>query len=597
MSKQDKIINAISKCLTRVKLNEEELDLVCNLKSVDFLEYDLSINDISLIKKWCKTSQRHLKENREAMNLDYGHNKSDSKEGQMAKRALLTMAKDMYNLYCTLNDGDDLPEWCHYKLANSRKDLSDITDYITSKIMKKCVDGQISQNDLRLEIKRSFHNNNTLTEGFLDFLKGKNVNKIFKELMSTSSQRRGFNTGFTRFMKDCSKLISEIESQGGSSSRTNKGDLDYDQYNSLFLIRKKLKASYNKLSKMSNKVVSAKNESFDFKNIKEAKSRNQKSRALEIKLKLANKEYSKIYYKQDTKPSSMRDIVDCISTDIKIISRIEKLNKSQKNQLVILYKDFVLSLYERINKIIENTINFEFDSKELDLANNFNKMRNDLGQSSILMDFLENANKAIRTFYNIKKVPKLINKVGKLYSIKGNQVNSDRVLLAVDKHIESIEKIKSALKDADLKEVNFSKYPDIAANYIGFIDKYVVASNRNDILKKIEIIYNQLNNKYFLDSEVRMISNKLAKSLKISGEETFIRKINKEVRKILIGYCDNILINLKKCKNNIISAHYFLKKVYKDRDRIPNNPIFQKEDEDQNVIQRGGITIGPKRRS
>src|SRR6056300_546382 len=117
MSKQDKIINAISKCLTSVKLNEEELDLVCSLKSQDFLEYDLSIDDILLIRKWCKASQRHLKENREAMNLDYGHHKSDAKEGQMAKRALLTMAKDMYNLYCTLNDGDDLPEWCHYKLA------------------------------------------------------------------------------------------------------------------------------------------------------------------------------------------------------------------------------------------------------------------------------------------------------------------------------------------------------------------------------------------------------------------------------------------------------------------------------------------------
>ena len=88
-------------------------------------------------------------------NFDYGHHMSDSKEGQMAKRALLTMAKDLYNLYMTLNDHDDLPEWCHYKLATSRKDLSDITDYLTSKVMKKCLDKEMGPEDLRLEIKKS----------------------------------------------------------------------------------------------------------------------------------------------------------------------------------------------------------------------------------------------------------------------------------------------------------------------------------------------------------------------------------------------------------------------------------------------------------
>jgi len=105
-------------------------------------------------------------------NFDYGHKKSDAKEGQMARRALLTMAKDLYNLYITLNDHDDLPEWCHYKLATSRKDLSDITDYLTSKVMKMCVDKKMSTEDLRLEIKNSM-SENILEEGFFDFLKKK----------------------------------------------------------------------------------------------------------------------------------------------------------------------------------------------------------------------------------------------------------------------------------------------------------------------------------------------------------------------------------------------------------------------------------------
>ena len=32
-------------------------------------------------------------------NFDYGTQMSDTNEGEMAKRALLTMAKDLYNLY------------------------------------------------------------------------------------------------------------------------------------------------------------------------------------------------------------------------------------------------------------------------------------------------------------------------------------------------------------------------------------------------------------------------------------------------------------------------------------------------------------------
>lgn len=88
-------------------------------------------------------------------NFDYGTQMSDTNEGEMAKRSLLTMAKDLYNLYISLNDGDDLPEWCHYKLATSRKDLSDITDYLTSKVMKNCLDKNMTQDMLRLEIKKS----------------------------------------------------------------------------------------------------------------------------------------------------------------------------------------------------------------------------------------------------------------------------------------------------------------------------------------------------------------------------------------------------------------------------------------------------------
>ena len=91
-------------------------------------------------------------------NLDYGHTKSDSGEGKMAKTTLLTMARDMYNLYTLLNDQDDLPQWCHYKLAKSSADLATVTDYLTSKITKICLDKNINADGLELYIKESFKN-------------------------------------------------------------------------------------------------------------------------------------------------------------------------------------------------------------------------------------------------------------------------------------------------------------------------------------------------------------------------------------------------------------------------------------------------------
>ena len=82
-------------------------------------------------------------------NLDYGHSKSDAREGKMAKTTLLTMARDLYNLYMLLGDQDDLPQWCHYKLAKSSADLSTVNDYLSSKITKMCLDKKMSESEIR----------------------------------------------------------------------------------------------------------------------------------------------------------------------------------------------------------------------------------------------------------------------------------------------------------------------------------------------------------------------------------------------------------------------------------------------------------------
>lgn len=92
---------------------------------------------------------------REDLNLDYGHVPSDSHEGADAKKTLLSMARYMYDLYVSLNDGDDLPQWCHYKLSSAKDDLQDVADYLTSKIMKLCVDNQIPESVIRHHIRKA----------------------------------------------------------------------------------------------------------------------------------------------------------------------------------------------------------------------------------------------------------------------------------------------------------------------------------------------------------------------------------------------------------------------------------------------------------
>jgi hypothetical protein len=82
-------------------------------------------------------------------NLDYGKTKSSSHEGGMMKKELLSMARDLYNLYKVLDDADDLPQWCHYKIARSSNELASVNKYLTSKIMKKVLDQNMSEEDLK----------------------------------------------------------------------------------------------------------------------------------------------------------------------------------------------------------------------------------------------------------------------------------------------------------------------------------------------------------------------------------------------------------------------------------------------------------------
>jgi len=158
--------------------------------------------------------------NTNGVNLDYGNIKSDSYEGQSAKTTLLTMSKDLYDLYTSLSDQDDLPEWCHYKLATSKKDLSDVTDYLTSKILKHCIENNISESNLKKHIKNSLIKKK-LNEGLGDLYgkfkglfnkKSNSLNLNFDSILEKSKIESAYSDGYvgkhiSRFIKIIKNVI------------------------------------------------------------------------------------------------------------------------------------------------------------------------------------------------------------------------------------------------------------------------------------------------------------------------------------------------------------------------------------------------------
>jgi len=66
--------------------------------------------------------------------LDYGHVVSDAREGRMARGALRNIAVDAYRLHQMLNDEDDLPQWCEYKIAQAQVMMNSVREYLEYKL-------------------------------------------------------------------------------------------------------------------------------------------------------------------------------------------------------------------------------------------------------------------------------------------------------------------------------------------------------------------------------------------------------------------------------------------------------------------------------
>ena len=298
-------------------------------------------------------------------NFDYGHQMSDSKEGQMAKRALLTMAKDLYNLYMTLNDHDDLPEWCHYKLATSRKDLSDITDYLTSKVMKHCLDKEMGPDDLRLEIKKSMVDDLLAESNLNEFFFGKKKKgpanttsrKFDREFLPKSAAMSDFRQGyqnqtvhFITTAKEIARRLNSYKSSNLSLDMIDYFKADVLAKTNLTLIRDHILSLINSIDELQPKVTSAR------KDIPKKKS--LFSRIFRTDESVFREEKSNI-------KSLITRCIDFMLSEDQYVNRDLRqiINLRDKKSIAVL-KSQLEAIYAVIDSFLENKINKNYRIKD-----------------------------------------------------------------------------------------------------------------------------------------------------------------------------------------------------------------------------------------
>lgn len=90
--------------------------------------------------------------------LDYGNVVSDSREGRMAKGTLRNIAVDAFRLHQLLEDADDIPQWCEYKIAQSAAMVNSVREYLEYKLERH---GEDIMGELEIyvsdDIEEDFH--------------------------------------------------------------------------------------------------------------------------------------------------------------------------------------------------------------------------------------------------------------------------------------------------------------------------------------------------------------------------------------------------------------------------------------------------------
>ncbi len=115
------------------KVKSHTKNEVYRLRAQNQFTPDDSISSLYPVKPYTRTAPINEDAHQGRM-LDYGHVVSDSREGRMAKGALRNIAVDAFRLHQMLNDEDDIPQWCEYKIAQSKTMMNSVREYLEYKL-------------------------------------------------------------------------------------------------------------------------------------------------------------------------------------------------------------------------------------------------------------------------------------------------------------------------------------------------------------------------------------------------------------------------------------------------------------------------------
>ena len=88
--------------------------------------------------------------------LDYGHTKSDSKEGRMTRSKLFRMGQMSQSMHDRLDDMDDLPEWVQDKVTTAEDRLRTAYDYIDYKLHRMKQQGTMCNENTVRKLVRNY---------------------------------------------------------------------------------------------------------------------------------------------------------------------------------------------------------------------------------------------------------------------------------------------------------------------------------------------------------------------------------------------------------------------------------------------------------
>ena len=155
---------AVTKSLCQAPLRPQELEELLAITEADLMrEFDCDLYMAEKVKSHTKSEQYRLRaqnqytpseemsglypekpytrtfpinedHHHDGRMLDYGSVASDSHEGRMAKGTLRNIAVDAFRLHQMLDDADDIPQWCEYKIAQSAIMMNSVREYLEYKL-------------------------------------------------------------------------------------------------------------------------------------------------------------------------------------------------------------------------------------------------------------------------------------------------------------------------------------------------------------------------------------------------------------------------------------------------------------------------------